>query len=415
MMRLLTMIPMLWTAWLIWTYSVGSFHSDQWNDMLPVVAKSLDGSLTFADLWKSHYEHRLFVPRCIMLGLARLTGWDTRYESWLQFGLAAVTLYNLHRIRLIAGGSKWVMPFASLMIFSPMGWENFMLGFQVHFWIPVACFTAAPWLAHSTRPLLYTTLVSLVATFSIASGFLCWFVSLAALLHRYGWKERLPDLIAWLAVPIVAIPVYFLRLSEAVYPGKGHMLSALETPVASALHFASYFGNGFVQSTHRFADYEIARVIGLAFLALCVVAASVLQHRLKWHLAPWFILIVLALAISAATTMGRSHILPMQSRYLPFAVLLPISLLFILSHIKPRVALAVGAALTTLTLLWSSEAFVWWQAKQEWVIVNRDVARMVDRVPDKDLATVILKLTRVDNLSDTIGYLRVLEREGYLK
>lgn len=148
LIALLTAIPPIWVAILMATHVTNGFHSDQWNDMLPVVAKSLDGTLAFEDLWKLHYEHRLFFPRLVMLQLAHWTHWDTRYECWLQFAFAGALLYNIHRIRLLAGGPLWLMPVASLFIFTPMDWENFMLGFQIHFWIPAVCFSAVIWMAN---------------------------------------------------------------------------------------------------------------------------------------------------------------------------------------------------------------------------------------------------------------------------
>ena len=63
---------------------------DSWR-MVSMLEKTYDGTLTFQDVWGQHNEHRMFVPWMIMLGLARLTGWNHAAEWGVTVGCAALS------------------------------------------------------------------------------------------------------------------------------------------------------------------------------------------------------------------------------------------------------------------------------------------------------------------------------------
>ncbi len=75
---------------------------------------------------------------------------------------------------------------ANQLLFTPMAFENWLWGFQIGFLVPLACLTLAVWLVSTRGPFLaffYAILLSFICTFSIASGFLCWFITLPLLLY----------------------------------------------------------------------------------------------------------------------------------------------------------------------------------------------------------------------------------------
>src|SRR5262245_62975011 len=76
---LLAFIPLAYLIVMVATYSVDVPFADQWA-LVPLLEKSYRGTLTLRDLWSQHNEHRLLFPRMIMLVLARLSGWNLRYE-----------------------------------------------------------------------------------------------------------------------------------------------------------------------------------------------------------------------------------------------------------------------------------------------------------------------------------------------
>ena len=76
---LLTVIPMAHVAGIIGVYGVDVPYWDQWR-LVPLLAALDDGTMRVSDLWAIHNEHRVLFPRLVMLGLAQLSGWNTRWE-----------------------------------------------------------------------------------------------------------------------------------------------------------------------------------------------------------------------------------------------------------------------------------------------------------------------------------------------
>ena len=48
---------------------------DQW-ELVGLLAAASDGTLTWAEIFRQHNEHRMVFPKIIMLALAALTGWN---------------------------------------------------------------------------------------------------------------------------------------------------------------------------------------------------------------------------------------------------------------------------------------------------------------------------------------------------
>src|SRR5215467_15527584 len=64
-----------------------------WNDevtQIDVAIRSLRGTLTLADMFAQHNEHRIFFTNLVTIILARLTQWDVRYGIYVSFFLAVV-------------------------------------------------------------------------------------------------------------------------------------------------------------------------------------------------------------------------------------------------------------------------------------------------------------------------------------
>ena len=70
-----TLLPLAALVAILWRCHVDVFYWDQW-ELVPVVDKAFQGTLSFADLWAQHNEHRPFFPRLVMVSLAWATGWN---------------------------------------------------------------------------------------------------------------------------------------------------------------------------------------------------------------------------------------------------------------------------------------------------------------------------------------------------
>src|SRR4030043_2004153 len=84
---ILALIPLAYLIFFVVKYKAPFPIQDQW-DLVPLLEKSYQGTLSFPDLWAQHNEHRAFFPRMIMIILARLSGWNISYELAMNILLA---------------------------------------------------------------------------------------------------------------------------------------------------------------------------------------------------------------------------------------------------------------------------------------------------------------------------------------
>ncbi|MCX5772431.1 MAG: hypothetical protein NTZ09_19450, partial [Candidatus Hydrogenedentes bacterium] len=77
---LIALLPPAGLVLLLRLYHVDVPFLDEWEYLL-ILPKSYESTLTLADLFALHNEHRLLFPRLIMVALARLTHWNMIYET----------------------------------------------------------------------------------------------------------------------------------------------------------------------------------------------------------------------------------------------------------------------------------------------------------------------------------------------
>src|SRR5436853_1792177 len=187
---LLIAAPPLLIGFLILRDGVDLPYLDQWNGTAPLFEKMAAGTLGFADFFAQHNEHRILFPRLIAFGLGRLTHWNVRAELFVIWFLALVCLFNIWELTWRSGRKNsnfWLLFSSSVLLFSPLSFENFLWGFQIGFLLPLACVTGCIWVASSVRhPFNFVFAMALctVCTFSIASGLSSWLLITPLLLLR---------------------------------------------------------------------------------------------------------------------------------------------------------------------------------------------------------------------------------------
>jgi hypothetical protein len=75
----LATIPPALIAATVARYGVNILFWDEFA-LVPLVSETFEGRFRLQLLWAQHNEHRPLLPRLIMVGLARLSDWDIRYE-----------------------------------------------------------------------------------------------------------------------------------------------------------------------------------------------------------------------------------------------------------------------------------------------------------------------------------------------
>jgi hypothetical protein len=228
------------------------------------------GTLTAGDIWAQHNEHRIFFPKLLMLGLARVTHWSIKYELAVNIVLAAGILCLLARqLRQTARalewqGLLWTIPAASVVVFSLSQYENFLWGWQIAMWLNMLTVLGGIMLlgnpTFSPQRIAFALLLGIVATYSFADGILYWPIGFCLLL--WGHRERparktrkLPEtsrarqsnlaLTAWAMTSLLAVFFYFWHYKKPVdHPP---LAAALKAPLDYVAYVFSYLGNPFGQ------------------------------------------------------------------------------------------------------------------------------------------------------------------------
>ncbi len=312
----LALLPALAAAVYVWRFRLGIPYWDGW-ELVPDVQKLYAGTLTLADLWRPHNEHRLFLPRLILLGLARLTRWNDGYEVALNLAAAGATAALLvaqwRRSAAALGlpSALPLVPLLTLLVFALTQWENWLWGWQFIFYLETLTAVAAvllltTWTGSGAR-LAGAAVCALAASFTLSLGLLAWPVGLGLLLAA-GWANGVPARrtagagALWV---LLGLGVYTLYFSGGHAPAAGGLLAALGQPAAYAHYVLNYLGAAVL-------TYDVAFVAGALGLAAGAWALVVLARRSgarRAHAAallPWVGLGIWA--VSGALLIGASRL-----------------------------------------------------------------------------------------------------------
>ena len=89
----------------IQAFAVNVPFMDDWQ-FVPLLEKAKNGALTFPDLFAPHDEHRLLVPRIIIIASMFATGGEYRTQSYITFIVVAVTSACLLWLMIRLHGNK---------------------------------------------------------------------------------------------------------------------------------------------------------------------------------------------------------------------------------------------------------------------------------------------------------------------
>lgn len=309
---LLVLVPPIITALLVARWGVDVPFWDQW-DLLPQLAALEAGTLTVADLWQPHNEHRLLLPRLVMLALAQLSQWDVRWEMALCLLLADALLVLLvvlvlhARTRPTSTVHPAALPLLSLLVFSPGQWENWIWGWQIQIFLSVlavvaglAILATAPAPLHLGR-LAAAALLGVVASYSFGTGLLYW---PAALPLVWGERRGRPTRLGTWA--LVALATGALYAYPAVELGDGETVARI---LGAPLHFGAYICV-FLGAPLFAVHGKLALYGGFAGASLFtgIVLRLAVRHTLFTALAwPWLCLSAYAAASAVLIASGRFH------------------------------------------------------------------------------------------------------------
>jgi len=128
---LLTVVLSLSLLGFVFFYGGNVPYLDDW-DIVPALTGNQ--AITFSWLWSQHNEHRLPLPRLLLLGLYQLSGFD--FRAGMVFNAAAVILMAvlmLHAAARIRGELSLTDAFIPLLFLSWAHYDNLLWSWQVGF------------------------------------------------------------------------------------------------------------------------------------------------------------------------------------------------------------------------------------------------------------------------------------------
>jgi hypothetical protein len=435
---LLIAAPPLLIGLLIFRDGVDLPYLDQWNGTAPLFEKMAAGTLGFADFFVQHNEHRILFPRLIFFGLGRLTHWNVRAELFVIWFLALICLFNIWEITRRSrrkDSSWWLLFLSSVLLFSPLNYANFLWGFQIGFLLPLACITACIWVASYVRHpfnFVFAIMLCTVCTFSIASGLMSWLLTTPLLaLERARSTSSRKWWAIWMCAFLFEVLAYFYGYEKPAHhqPSSG----PVSQPILSGEYVLVFLGSPFTFGTNLPPLSLGVGMGGLLVLTILICAVYIWRNRHDRNLLadglPWLMLAMVAVSSAVLTMIGRSELGPNQartSRYVTFAVMLPIALLALSPVVRShwtrsfsargqRLTKAVSFLLLSPFILMAGPSFpaglpVWPVIRQTHLYAKALVS-FINVVPEREeLARRVFpydgRVQTAANALNRIGYLR---------
>ncbi|HEY5743589.1 MAG TPA: hypothetical protein VIS99_13725, partial [Terrimicrobiaceae bacterium] len=177
----LGVLPALYLLADIHSFTVNVPFMDDWQ-FVPLLEKTSEGTLTFQDLWAPHDEHRLLLPRIIIIISMFATGGDYRVQTYITFMVVAVISVCLLWLMVHLNGSRmsvlWAWVLANIALFSPIQFHNWLWPMQFAYFLPytfLALCLCTLYARMATLPkFLLAAAFALAGNYSFVQGNLIW-------------------------------------------------------------------------------------------------------------------------------------------------------------------------------------------------------------------------------------------------
>jgi hypothetical protein len=400
---------------------------DQWAAVADTEALAR-GELGVTALFRQHNEHRITVPRLVLLA-------DSAWCA--QSGVLAITvtfllqaLHALLLLRLVRTGAPRAGPatpaigaLLATAAFAGIQWENFVEPFQVQFALVFLAATAAfAALARAARPphgrwLWLSIAAAVVATLSMGNGVVIWL-----LLPVAGLALQLPRRALW-TLGIVGLLVVVPYAATYARPGPADPTDAALDPRSLLQFFAAMLG-GALRLPDILPRPSLAATVGGALLALFVAAAVRRQpgvaSRGQWPPADVALLGVgvFAIAAAAVTAAARIHLgvhSALASRYATPALWFTVATVALALRSPRRWLRHAGVAaaiLATLAVVLEQRAALE-QMRRDRTFVGPAISSLWNGVADPTRTDHALGMMKYDQIGRLVGFLREQRRSVF--
>jgi len=329
--NIIIFLPLVFVFFFLCKFGVTIPTGDQW-ELVPMLEKLHNNTLTSADLWSQHNEHRIIFPRILMLLLARLSNWNISLELCTNMVLAAFTLLFL--LSMLRSTSEipplWLKCLFSLMIFSMVQWWAW--GWLITIFLSVLGSVIAIWAANKWQGksfgLIIVILAAVLSSYSFIAGLLTWPAVLVVLLLQKKWK--LKHVIILTLACIATVLLYYHKYTKC--PHHPSLLFFLSHPLIYIRYVLTYLGSSL---RWTYSSSFIMALIILALTSLAIFNIWRFDKQKLRDLAPWLALALYVCLAACATGLGRAGSGWQQAldrRYATISVLLPLSTAVLLYH-----------------------------------------------------------------------------------
>lgn len=278
---------------------------DDWQ-FIPLIEQVRGGTIPWRELAAPHDEHRLLIPRVLIIATTILSGGNYRAQCFLTVAVvAALSLALLSLLRRALGPGRraafaWLL--ANLVLFSPIQWHNWLWPMQFAYFLPFTFLGLALAVYYSNgRPGTRHALAQLCAwgaTWSFVQGLLVWPVLWAVVLRDERFaspRARRLAGAAWVASGALACFLYlnglwenaadpsYAYLHQGVPPTDSTLALLREDPLRTLGKMARFalamFGNALGRGIPVTSNLTLAIRVGFVLFAAGVALWWLLARR----------------------------------------------------------------------------------------------------------------------------------------
>jgi hypothetical protein len=280
-------VAFVWGAWALMLLAalwyVGRFGSavipisDEWDGIVPALVGQ---PVTFGWLWSQHNEHRVPLPRLLLLGVLKPTG-DFRAVMVLDVAvLGAVSLWMILTAKRLRGRVSYCDAFFPLLLLNLAQFENFLIAWQITVVSSAAlagvllCLIVRrgrllnAWQATAAGVCLLLLPLCGAIGVALVPALAVWMAYLGVLAWRSSEPRQKPKVVLMLAFSAAALALvacYFVGLQKVAH----HPTSAgIRRTLRACVEFISG-GMGWVPAT------QLWPYLGVGLLGLTVISSLV--------------------------------------------------------------------------------------------------------------------------------------------
>lgn len=358
----LGVLPALFLLADISAYAVNVPFMDDWQ-FVPLLERAKNGTLTFQELWAPHDEHRLLLPRIIIIAAMFASGGDYRVQSFITFSVVAIIsaclLWLMVRLRGNRTSVLWTWVLMNIALFSPIQFHNWLWPMQFAYFLPYTCLALCLVALYARIPALpkfvLAALFALAGNFSFVQGNLIWPAVLPVILFApdiLTKAARRKFAITWVLLGAVALTLYFWGLErnsaipdyayghEGVPPTMSTLRLLQEHPSQTVFRMGRFilgmFGNSMARGFPVADNLIFAHIFGTIVLLLALLGLAVAWRRGLFlnHALPWACLLLFTFLTAAFVCVGRvwrGDDQPLTPRYATFGAFCIVALVALLA------------------------------------------------------------------------------------